>query len=239
MWDVMGRLDRDILAAINGLAGSSPPMDEFVGFVGRAVLLKGMLPMLFFWGLWFLGGPRQRERWCKLLAMLVVAGLALVAGRTLALVLPFRLRPIHTEGIDLVMPHGMHAGVLDGWSSMPSDHAVLFFAMATGLFLVNRTVGTLAFLHAILVISLPRIYLGLHLPSDLLVGALVGIGMTLLLLPPMARLIARLGIPELEPAYPHLWYPTLFLATFLCAGMFGSLIEMLRMALRITRAMLA
>jgi hypothetical protein len=61
--------------------------------------------------------------------------------------------------------------LLSGWSSFPSDHACLFFALATGLCLISPVIGGLALLHASLIVSLPRIYLGLHYPTDVLAGA--------------------------------------------------------------------
>lgn len=61
------------------------------------------------------------------------------------------------------------------WSSFPSDHAALFFAIATGICLISRITGFLLYLYVLIFIGLPRIYLGLHYPTDILAGALLGI----------------------------------------------------------------
>lgn len=57
--------------------------------------------------------------------------------------------------------------------SFPSAHALSSFAVATAMFRVDpATAGTFA---VALAISLGRPYLGMHYPSDVLVGALLGV----------------------------------------------------------------
>ena len=57
--------------------------------------------------------------------------------------------------------------------SFPSAHALSSFAVATAMYRVDPATGV-AFLVA-LAISLGRPYLGMHYPSDVVVGALLGI----------------------------------------------------------------
>ena len=102
----------------------------------------------------------------------VIAGFAaLIVGRALALTLPFQLRPFTRT--DLGLSYRMDGGI-STWNSMPSDHAVMAFALAALLLRVSSLVGLLAALHGVLLVCLPRLYLGLHHPSDLIVGAMVG-----------------------------------------------------------------
>ena len=58
--------------------------------------------------------------------------------------------------------------------SFPSGHAAFFFAMATVIYFYNKKAGLWFFLAAFL-ISLARVFSGIHWPSDILAGALVGI----------------------------------------------------------------
>lgn len=58
--------------------------------------------------------------------------------------------------------------------SFPSGHAAFFFALATALYFYNKKWGAWFFLAAT-VISIARVIAGVHYPSDILGGALVGI----------------------------------------------------------------
>lgn len=62
--------------------------------------------------------------------------------------------------------------------SFPSAHALSSFAVATAMFRVDpATAGALV---VALAISLGRPYLGMHYPSDVLVGALLGVALGLI-----------------------------------------------------------
>jgi undecaprenyl-diphosphatase len=58
--------------------------------------------------------------------------------------------------------------------SMPSGHAALFFALAAAVYFYNKKLGIFLFVSAFLV-SISRVFAGVHWPSDVLVGALIGI----------------------------------------------------------------
>ncbi|HSP86695.1 MAG TPA: phosphatase PAP2 family protein [Ignavibacteriaceae bacterium] len=79
-----------------------------------------------------------------------------------------RLRPCKTIP-DIITPAGC-----GGTFSFPSNHAVNNFAAATFFFLLYKNLKWILFITAALV-SISRIYLGLHYPSDVFAGALVGI----------------------------------------------------------------
>ncbi len=58
--------------------------------------------------------------------------------------------------------------------SFPSGHATFFFALATSIYLYNKKFGYFFLLSAFL-ISLARVFIGVHWPSDVVIGSLVGI----------------------------------------------------------------
>ena len=55
-------------------------------------------------------------------------------------------------------------------NSFPSDHAGLFYALATTIFLVSRRTGIIMFIYVTLVVIVPRLYLLLHYPTDIMAG---------------------------------------------------------------------
>jgi undecaprenyl-diphosphatase len=189
---LLEQIDHTAFALINGLAGKSRAADHLILFIRDSYIAKGIPVMMVWWGLWFRNtSPPSNLARQKLLAVLVVSIAAIAVGRFLAITLPFRDRPVHSPGIELALPAGMSPSTVEGWSAFPSDHAVMLFALAAGIYLVHRWLGLLLFFHATVVVSLPRIYSGLHWPSDIVFGAFIGISITLFLVPVVTRLFTR------------------------------------------------
>lgn len=75
------------------------------------------------------------------------------------------------------LKHPAHAHLLISRShdpSFPSDHATGAFALAFGIWLYDRTIGTVLLVLAAL-LSFSRVYVGTHYPADVVAGALIGI----------------------------------------------------------------
>ena len=60
------------------------------------------------------------------------------------------------------------------FKSFPSGHAAIFFAIATAVYLHNKKLGIWFFVAAILM-GIARIFVGVHWPTDILAGAMIGI----------------------------------------------------------------
>lgn len=173
-------LDDRCLIWLNGFVGRWPLFDKAIIYLlGTDELKFGVLVAIFYW-LWFRYDPPDQRKRAILATTALGSLLAVLTTRVLVLLLPFRDRPMARPELHLHFPVGYETS-LRTWSAFPSDHAVLAFALATGFWLVSRPTGTFAFIHSALIICLPRMYYGLHHPSDLLGGALLGIGFVRLL----------------------------------------------------------
>jgi undecaprenyl-diphosphatase len=214
-------IDIWLFLAVNQFVGTSYLRDNIINEISRNEVFKGLPVFMAWWGLWF-AGTRSTTTRIGLLTVVVTSMIAIIVGRLLAMVLPFRLRPIHDPELGAITPYGISAKTLQDWSSMPSDNAVFFFSLAVGMFLVHRLAGKLLIFHAILIISLPRIYMGVHYPGDILAGAAIGALMAVVLFRPVKMAIEKSGVMRLEADHPGFFYAALFLITFQSASMFES-----------------
>ncbi|HXA46171.1 MAG TPA: phosphatase PAP2 family protein [Burkholderiaceae bacterium] len=172
----MNPFDAGIIHFFNQFAYRSLTLDAIAGLAGSNNLIKGGAMMSLLIWMWFREGSEDERdhRREVLLSGLFFSIAALFVCRLLAFALPFRERPLREVGLSFQLPYGMDADSLIHWSSFPSDHAVLFFGLAMTVFFVSRRAGWWALGYAVIVICLPRIYLGIHYPTDILAGALLG-----------------------------------------------------------------
>lgn len=212
----MNRFDLSIIVFFNKLANHSRTFDALVEYISNAEIFKGGVLMALLWWVWFRGGKQQRSDREAVLATLAAGVTALFAARTLALTLPFRLRPV----LALDPTRQGETGFFREWSSFPSDHATLFFALATGLLTISRRMGVGALFYVATIICLPRIYLGHHYPTDLIAGGCLGA--TFGYAANRARIRPALaGLPmRWMERHPSSFYACLFLATYLIATLF-------------------
>ena len=215
----MNAFDYQLLLALNALADWSPLLTKVMVVVCGDVLKSALIVALVWWA-WFAneGTARQLEARERIAACLVASLVCIVAVRLLAAALPFRLRPIANPSLGLHFP--VDVGTWASWSAFPSDNAVLFSMLATCLFSISRPLGLIAALDVALMICFPRVFLGIHHPSDVIVGALIGVW--------VGWFVGRdkIRIPLSAPAFaimrrhPSAFYACAFLITFLFAQVF-------------------
>lgn len=109
-------------------------------------------------------GRKWRER--GLLVLLSLAANALICNLLLK-PLVGRTRPYDLLGYEILIRRL-------GDSSFPSGHTSASFAAATALYAINRRWGIAAYILAVL-IGFSRLYLGVHFPTDVFIGAIIGI----------------------------------------------------------------
>jgi membrane-associated phospholipid phosphatase len=214
-------LDHYVFQLINGFAGTKT-LDYLARYEeqGAGDLVKGGLFMMLYWYFWFKRGPERPRRRETITAIFIGVIFSLLVCRALADLAPFRDRPMYAD------TNYRHTSVpvdpnIEDWSAFPSDQAGYFFALATGILLLSRLLGLTLIVYSAVFICLTRIYLGLHYPSDILVGA--GIGMSVVAITAHSRFIReRLAAPinRVEELSPGVFYAGLFLMSFEMAEIF-------------------
>lgn len=210
----MNDFDSTIILFLNQFAKVSLKFDLTIRLISESTLLKGAVFMALLWWAWFNEAENNKIVRKYVISIQLGCLIAITFGRTLSLTLPYRSRPIHEEGLDFLYPHGIFSKLLKGWSSFPSDHAVLFFALATGLMFISKKIGVFALIYSLLIIGLPRVYLGLHYPTDILVGAVIGIGIGWLATKTFASSKYCGFILNWSVTRPYYFYPLFFIITF-------------------------
>ncbi len=195
--------DLPILHAINGFCGNSWVADRLISHL--ALDFKWAVPLCVFWALWFQPAEDQFARRKILLVAIAAVLLSLAINRAISVALPYRIRPMETPGIGYRMPlfeDGFNYSDFELWSSFPSDQTTYFFAFAAGFAFLSPTLSIVMFAYSTL-IALSRIYLGTHFPSDVLVGAVLGIAVQLALNREYARkaVTPLLMLEKMAPAY--------------------------------------
>jgi undecaprenyl-diphosphatase len=188
-------------------------------------VFKGVALIALICWFWFRKGDealirRTREH---LVCTIAASVCGVVLARALAVMLPFRLRPMFDPAMHLYdLRSGEHSYFID-WSSFPSDHATLFAAMATGICFVSRRAGVLAFLYSLLFIAFPRIYLGMHFPTDIIGGMFIGAAVAFVFNQERPRHILSGSALRWEQTAPSSFYMAAVMICFQISTMFDSL----------------
>jgi undecaprenyl-diphosphatase len=154
-------LDSLIFSKINDLAGKSVCFDSFAIFcadyLGYVLIFILILFLL----------KDYKKYWQFVLKALVAAVLSRFVITELIRFFWEKPRPFIENNVNLLIGH-------EASSSFPSGHAAFYFALSTVVYFYNKKLGILFLISSVL-ISLSRVFVGVHWPSDILAGAIVGI----------------------------------------------------------------
>jgi undecaprenyl-diphosphatase len=150
---------------------------RFVTFLGSGWMLLGLVPLLFL--------TRMRGQTMTLLVTLAATSGIVASAKALA----GRVRPCNALEWAQALPIDFPTD-----SSFPSGHAAGSFAFAAFVFASHRRAG-LAIAAAATLVASSRVALGVHYPSDVAAGALVGAALGWI----GARLVATVGgLPDAD-----------------------------------------
>lgn len=158
-----GSWDTAILYTLNNLAGHGGTGDALIIFTASYLpyIVVGLF-VLYLYRNRLLSLPQ------KVRALVIALGAALIArigiGSPIRYFFP-RPRPFLT--------YHVHQLIAETAPGFPSGHALFFFGFSTIVFFYNRKLGLFSYLLSIL-ICLARVAAGIHYPSDILAGALLG-----------------------------------------------------------------
>ena len=192
-------MDWTLFHAVNsGVATREWLEDPTTALAGMIVPLYALATV----GLWFLARPYGPVRWKLASASAVVAaGVALLANQAISHLWE-RPRPFTAHA---ALTHVLGARTTD--PSFPSDHAAAAFAIAFAVLAFSRRAGAV-FLAVAALVGLSRIALGMHYPSDVLAGLLVGLAAAALVtragrpwIDRLVMLVSRVSDPLLRPVW--------------------------------------
>ncbi len=157
-------MDYSIFQYLNNLAGQHNWIKELAIFFGQQFQY------------WLVGGVSfyiiARKATIKNIRRLALAFLAAIVSRFVFASaihnLFFRPRPFANHQAYQLIPNDMLSG------SFPSGHMSFLFAFGAIIYLQNKKAGWVVFAGSFL-IGLARIFVGVHYPSDILGGILLGV----------------------------------------------------------------
>ena len=154
-------MDLFLFQKINGLVHASKFLDWIGIFLAEySLYVVGIIFLIFL-------------LWKKNRLMVASVGISIVLSRLVITeilkILLHRARPYMVlETVNKLIVENKD------FQTFPSGHAAIFFALAMAVYFFNKKLGIIFFVSAIL-ISVARIFVGVHWPSDILAGVVVGI----------------------------------------------------------------
>lgn len=161
-------LDVNLFFYLNSFAGKSQIFDGLIVFF--SAYLQYLLAVVFLLFLFFSAHPKRKKSyifWTTACSIII----ARFGITEIIRIFYQRPRPF--------MTYQVHQLLAENEWSFPSGHAAFFFAMAAAIYFYNKKWG-IGFFLAAMVISISRIIAGVHYPSDIIGGMLVGVAVAYL-----------------------------------------------------------
>lgn len=158
---MLAHLDYLFFQSINSLAISERFLNPLMIFIAEQGEYLFFASILFYWFY------RKTENRTMVIEALLSACLALGINALIGMFF-YRDRPFVHHHINWLIPHVKNA-------SFPSDHAAGAFVIATSIWIWRKRDGWIWLILAAAV-SISRVWTGVHYPSDVIAGMLIGVG---------------------------------------------------------------
>ena len=178
--EAVSKVDAELFLWINGWVGTSTIFDRMVQWVVSDYLVPVIFSVVLL-GLWFgWADQAMRERHQR---GVMLAGIGVGISSALVRIVNefyFRPRPFDSLEVELLFYPPTD-------SSFPANPVAVVFAMATGVWMANKRIGTAMYAVAIL-FGLSRVYSGVFYPLDVLGGAVFGVAAAFLVYVTLKRI---------------------------------------------------
>jgi len=173
-------MDLSVLYFLNKLAASGGIAGTLIGMFTENPLLRGGPIFFCICYLWFSTND------VNVRIKIIMGGIACILGVLISVFcqshLPIHVRPVYDNRLGIVNILRWNQDSTDKRIySFPSDTATLYFALVTIVFLQSRKMGLLTLLWAVLTVGVCRVAVGVHYPSDILAGMILGTTFVLVL----------------------------------------------------------
>lgn len=161
----MNIVDIFIFRSFNSWARFSPLTDDIIIFFSDNFGYLILVTALF--AIFFIKKPTFQQFLGYVLALSGGAFVARFVVTEIVRTLWWRLRPFEVlTNVHQLISHA-------GGGSFPSGHAAFYFAVAGGLYFIDKRLGVLMLVGSLL-IGVARVASGIHWPSDILGGLAIG-----------------------------------------------------------------
>lgn len=169
----MRTIDENILEWINGFVGDFSVLDRIMILLANDYFIPVTISLILL-AIWFIGRDETRREGYQRSLIITFTAMGSACGFVLAVnhiyyqPHPFEAMP---ELLDSTVNRIFYP-IVD--PTFPSNTSAVTFAAATGLWQFNRKLGLLMLIPAILM-PLAKVYAAVYWPSDIVVGAAIGI----------------------------------------------------------------
>jgi len=166
-------IDLWITLFVNQHGSHTKPFDFFVIEILNRTTYN-FLPVMTLWFAIFFMKPMETYRRIALEG-LIGAFCAIMTSRLIGYLGPHHPRPAFDPTVPFTLPSGLGPHeIMRDYSSFPSEHATLAFAIAVTIWRASPALGVIATGWAICVVAFVRLYGGWHFFFDLVGGAVLG-----------------------------------------------------------------